>query len=150
MRVYTFIFILCGIFFYFTNAYTKDIQQSHINANLPETFEEFKKILGRDLKSYFSRIYNVSITIDYELLRLAPTQSGIAYPKFYAWITISEADITVDAGAIRIVAIEKTRIEVTDFISQKKIRKKPKLIELVFPNSLCDDIKKRAEVSKPD
>ena len=152
MKICTFIFILalCSIFFYSTNVYTQDIQQSHVNTNLPETFEEFKKILSRDLKLYFSRIYNGDITIDYELLRLAPTQSGIAYPKFYAWVTIDEADITVDIGAVRLAVIEKTRIEVTDFISQKKIRKEPKLIELVFPNSLCDDIRKRSGFRRLD
>jgi len=152
MKICTFIFILalCGIFFYSTNVYTQDIQQSHINANLPETFEEFKKILGSDLTSYFSRIYNEDVIIDYELLRLAPTQSGIAYPKFYVWVTIGKADITIDAGAVRVVVIEKTRIEVTDFISQKQIRKEPKLIELVFPHSLCDEIRKKAGVRRPD
>lgn len=66
-----------------------ELPRTHVDTNVPET-EEFDRILGRDLDSYFrSRTGESSLSIDYELLRLGPTQSGTAYPKFYAWVQVS-------------------------------------------------------------
>ena len=122
----------------------QEIQQSHIDGNLPATFEAFNKILERDLTKYFSGILNSDINIKYELLRRRPTQSGLAYPKFYAWVTILSSGKVVEAGAVRVAAIDKTRIDVTNFISQRDIVKHPKSIDTVFPAALCDDIRFRA------
>ena len=130
-------------------AISQSIQQSHIDANLPETLEEFKIILQHDFENHFSRFFGKPVIIEYELLRTAPTQSGVAYPKFYAWIKISDSEEFIAAGAVRVAAIDKVRIEVTDYVSQEEIRENPKMIEDIFPFSLCDGIRDRARQNRP-
>jgi hypothetical protein len=139
-----FLIVLAFVLFLSTIASTQDIQKIHIDANLPETIDEFDQILSRDIKAYFTQKFGTDIIVRHELLRRTPTQSGIAYPKFYAWVRIEKNGSSVDAGALRIVAIDGKRIAVTDFFSQEKIKTEPKSIELVFPRSLCDNIRNRA------
>jgi len=125
----------------------QEIQQSHINANLPNTFEEFNKILERDLTKFFSNSTGHNTTIQYELLRNKPTQSGVAYPKFYVWVNILISGKLIDSGAVRVAAIEKTHIEVTNFIPKKQIEQNPRSIESIFPLSLCDNIRLKAGIN---
>ena len=124
----------------------KEIQQSHINANLPNTFEEFNKILERDLTKHFSSSLNLKAEVQYELLRKKPTQSGVAYPKFYLWVKILSSNKEIKSGAVRVAAIDKTHVEVTDFVSKRQIIKNPKHIETVFPSTLCDNIRLKAGI----
>lgn len=126
--------------------FSQEVQQSHIKGNLPETFEEFQFILERDLESYFSTKYGKPVTVKYELLRRSATQSGVAYPKFYAWIDIYNSENRINSGAVRVAAIEKVRIKVTNFISRKDIIKNPKSIESIFPMALCDGIRNRVGI----
>lgn len=126
----------------------QDVQQSHISANVPDTYKEFEKFVGRDLAKYFSNKSAKKIEIKFDLLRRGPTQSGVAYPKFYLWVVLKSNNKKLDEGAVRIAAIEKKRIEVTDFVSKSKIIKNPKAIEAIFPRALCDGIRNRAGVNK--
>lgn len=125
-------------------SFSQALQQNHSNANLPSTYEEFTEIVQRDLDSYFSKIENEKVSTSYELLRKQPTQSGIAYPKFYAWVIVSKNNKVIKQGAIRLAAINGTKVDVTDFIQSNVIMAKPKSIESVFPKSLCDGIRQRA------
>ena len=125
---------------------SQGIQQSHIEANVPDTYEGFHRILERDLLSFFSQKYAKEVNVNYELLRRASTQSGVATPKFYVWVSIFNLEKMIDSGAVRVAAIDKVSIEVTHFISQKDILKNPKTIEFIFPRVLCGDIRKRAGV----
>jgi hypothetical protein len=122
----------------------REIQQSHISSNLPDTFQEFQKILERDLEKYFLAKLNRQVEIQYKLLRKAPTQSGVAYPKFYAWVNVRENNKIVESGAVRLASIDKTKIEVTNFVSKKKILKNPDILNSIFPSSLCEGIIKKA------
>ena len=122
-----------------------DIQESHLSANLPNTLEEFQEILKRDLKKYFSTKLNRHVEIQYELLRKAPTQSGIAYPKFYAWVVVRNAHSVIESGAVRVAAIDKTKTEVTHFVSQETILKNQNVLNTIFPSSLCKTIVKKAQ-----
>ena len=139
-----FLIVLALILFLSTIASTQDIQKNHIDANLPETLDEINQILTRDLKTYFTQKFGTDIIIRHELLRRSPTQSGVSYPKFYAWVRFERNDSSAGAGAVRVVAVDAKRIEVTDYFSQEKIKAEPKSIELVFPRSLCDNIRNRA------
>lgn len=143
MRLIPLIFIMLALTFPIS-ATSQSIQQSHIDANLPETFEEFQIILQRDLETYFSRFFGKPVTIEYELLRTAPTQSGVAYPKFYAWLNINDSEKQIEAGAVRVAAIDTVQIEVTHYVPQDKILQNPKMIENIFPGALCDGIRDRA------
>jgi len=124
----------------------QEIQQSHISGNVPATFEEFSTILERDLVKYFSASLSADVTVKYELLRKGPTQSGVAYPKFYAWVKVLSSEKEIESGVVRVAAIEKTHVEVTSFVSKNKIIQSPKFIETIFPLSLCENIRHKAGI----
>src|SRR5213078_4351122 len=83
----------------------ESIAESHIRANLPDK-KNFDKFLKRDLEQYFKDSLQKTVHVEYELLRKGPTQTGIAYPKFYAWVTIRDGEKVIDQGAVRVAAIE--------------------------------------------
>jgi hypothetical protein len=123
----------------------QDIANSHINANVPPD-SEFDRILRRDLESYFGAKIHQAITVEYELLREGATQTGIAYPKFYAWVRARAGDAVLDQGAVRLAAIGRTKFDVTDFVSESDIRTRPEGIYEVFPVPVCEKIKSRLGV----
>src|SRR5205085_2879741 len=100
-----------------------DIQGSHIRANVPDS-SDFKSFMVRDLTAHFSGLYGPCI-VEYELLRDEPTQVGVAYPKYYAWVTIASGNGVKREGAARIAAVEKERFDVTNFVESGEIRADP-------------------------
>jgi hypothetical protein len=117
------------------------IQESHIDANVPAA-SEFDQYLQRDLKSYFS---GANVTVD--LLRRGPTQSGVAYPKFYAWVRAVAPGAPPVEGAVRLEAVDRQKFIVTDFLSMHEIRSNPSQVDSIFPAALCAAIKHRAGVA---
>lgn len=117
----------------------REIQRSHIDGNMPAP-ADFEKFLKRDLTAYFAKERKKSLPIEYEPLRNGPTQTGIAYPKFYVWVTIAGGKSPQDRGAVTVAAIEKKRFSVVDFVSEETIRSDPKGIYRVFPAPVCDKI----------
>jgi hypothetical protein len=103
----------------------RDAQQSHIDENVPAP-PDFDKFLRRDLAAYFAQERKrKDLPLELELLRDGPTQSGVAYPKFYVWVRIAGGKTPADRGAVRVAAIEKKRFEVTDFLSEQNIGTEP-------------------------
>ena len=128
------------------SVYAQSIEQSHIDANVPAR-ADFEPFLRRDVSSYFSKRFDQKMTIDYVLLRDGPTQSGIAYPKFYIWVSSANEDKkTLVEGAMRLAAVEKKRFDVTDFVSKEEIVAGSTKIEEAFPRVLIPKIKERAGV----
>ncbi len=123
----------------------REIQRSHIEANVPP-LGEFNRLLQRDLNAYFKAKQGKTVQVEYENLRDGPTQSGVAYPKFYVWIRVSESGSVAAQGAVRLAAIERKRFEVTDFIAEQAIRDDPTAIYRVFPAPVCDTIKARLAI----
>jgi hypothetical protein len=123
------------------------IQRSHIEANVPGP-AEFNRLLQRDLETYITKTRGKSIRVEYEMLRDGPTQSGVAYPKFYVWVRIFEGASVVDQGAVRLAAIERREFQVTDFLSERTIRTDPKAIYRVFPAPVCERINDRLGIAK--
>ncbi len=119
-----------------------EMAESHIQANVPES-ADFANLMTRDLKTYFGVGHTSAPGVTYEMLRDGPTQTGIAYPKFYLWVTVKEADTTVNEGAVRVAAVEKKRFEVTHFISMKDIQANPEALYKVFPRPVADKIKEK-------
>jgi hypothetical protein len=117
------------------------IQESHIDANVPAA-SEFDQYLQRDLKSYFS---GANVTVD--LLRREPTQSGVAYPKFYAWVRAVAPGAPPAEGAVRVEAVDRQKFIVTHFLSVQEIRSNPSQVDAIFPAPLCPAIKHRAGVA---
>lgn len=123
----------------------QDIQRSHIEANVPAP-ADFNRFLQRDLVSYFSLLRKENtVPIEFELLRDGPTQSGVSYPKFYAWVQVAGGKSPEDRGAVRLAAIEKERFVVTDFVSEQAIRNEPEGIYQIFPGPVCERIKSKLE-----
>jgi hypothetical protein len=96
--------------------------------------------MERDLEEYFRKRVKAPIKVTYELLRDGPTQTGIAYPKFYVWVKVTRGKKQIDEGAVRLAAIEKKYFDVTDFLSITEIKSNPEAIYKVFPRPVCDKI----------
>jgi hypothetical protein len=126
------------------SAWAQSLSQNPIEANVPAE-AEFDALLTRDLRAYFS---TRATSVSYELLRQAPTQSGIAYPKFYAWVRLFNGAKVVDEGAVRVAAIERVRFEITHYFSKAAIVQNPSAIEQVFPSALLPDIRNRATIEQ--
>ena len=99
--------------------------------------------MKRDLTAYFRETTGREVSIEYDLLREAPTQSGLAYPKFYLWVRILNDESMLERGAVRVLAIARNNFEVTDYLSEKAINEQPKLIYDVFPALICEEIEER-------
>ena len=117
----------------------QDIQRSHIEANVPPP-AEFNRILQRDLDRYVTKARGETARAEYEILRDGPTQSGVAYLKFYVWVRVYEGRSVVDQGAVRLAAIDRREFQVSDFIPERAIRTDPKVIYRVFPTPVCEKI----------
>lgn len=86
--------------------------------------------------------------MEYQLLRNSPTQSGIAYPKFYAWVKVFSGSELLQEGAVHLAAIEKIRFEVTRFVSKEDITHDPQPLAHIFPAPLIPLILEKAGVNK--
>ncbi|MFI5398614.1 MAG: hypothetical protein ACHQ9S_24055 [Candidatus Binatia bacterium] len=80
----------------------QDVQRSHIEANVPAP-ADFDRFLRRDLGDYFAKERGLkAVSVEFELLREEPTQSGVSYPKFYLWVRIAGGTSSDDRGAVRL------------------------------------------------
>jgi len=120
----------------------RSLAESHIRANVPDE-KDFDKFLKRDIEKYFKDTKQKSITVEYELLRDGRTQSGIAYPKFYAWVTVRDGATIVDQGAVRVAAVQKKLFKVTHFVSEADIKRAPAALDEIFPLPVADKIRER-------
>lgn len=137
------LFILLKVSIYFA---FKDINESHVEGNIPNV-EVFDTYLYRDISKYFEEKGFSNFQIKYEFLRDKPTQSGLAYPKYYLWVFIYSVDNTlIDQGALRLAAIDKQYFQVTDFISIDEIKNDQSILDPIFP---VDIIKKIEDYLKP-
>jgi len=118
------------------------IAASHIDANVPSQ-QDFDVFMKRDLEQYFKEAKKKPVTVDYELLRNGPTQSGTAFPKFYAWVVVKEDGVIVEEGAVRVAAIEKKRFGVYDYFPQPEIEREVEKLYRVFPDEVADKIRKK-------
>ena len=100
------------------------LAQHEIDSNVPDP-EDFDLFLTRDLESYFSDLRGSNVAVSYELLREGPSQSGIAYPKYYAWVVVTDGSSWEDEGVVRVAAVGRTEFDVTDYFSEKDLRRVP-------------------------
>jgi len=120
-----------------------DIARSHIDANVPSP-EFFDAYMKRDLGSYLCKRPG-SCRIEYQLLRDGPTQTGIAYPKFYVWAKCFIKDRLQTEGAARLAAIDKKEFQITNFLSRNQISNSPQQVGEIFPAPLVRNILQRAK-----
>ncbi len=123
-----------------------DVQRSHIEANVPAP-AEFERTLQRDLLAFAKAKDANASRVQYKLLRDSPTQSGTAYPKFYAWVKVYVGDKLASEGAVRVTAIDRARFEVTHFLDTSAIRKEPQALNSIFPAALVPAILQQAKAT---
>ncbi len=123
------------------------LQESHIDGNVPAE-RDFDKFMQRDLLAYFQTAVPGTTSVEWTLLRRAPTQSGVAYPKFYAWVKASGKSSAARQGAVRFDAVDRTHFEVTTFLSAEAVLSDPGGVEAVFPALLVDTVKSKAVAAK--
>ena len=127
-----------------TKAHTsQDIQSSHIAGNVPDE-KEFDSILKRDLAKYFSDAAEAKIEVSYELLRKEPTQTGIAYPKFYLWVRLSKNGKVSQEGVVCVAAIDKKKFHLMHYLSSEEIKENPARVYKIFSQALCEGIIEKA------
>jgi len=119
------------------------ISRSHIEANVPNE-SDFDTFLKRDLDAYFAQKLKANATVEYEFLRNGPTQIGIAYPKYYMWLSVRTSAVELQ-GAARISAMDKKTFLVTDFISIDDMKASPGILEQIFPVAVVDKIKQHVD-----
>ena len=115
--------------------------ESNLIGNIPSS-ENFETYLQRDLNKYFTDIKSLEVKVTYTPLRDGPTQSGIAYPKYYLWVKVTSDGNLIDQGAVRLAAIDGVRFEITDFLSISDIAAHPETIDDIFPKALEPKIRK--------
>jgi hypothetical protein len=125
------------------------IARSHVEGNVPAEEAEFDRLLTLGLRDFFvSHLNRSDIEVKSRLLRKGATQSGVASPKFYAWISVTDnAGQVLTTGAARIAAMDRSRFDVTDFLDAKSIVSHPSAIARIFPKVLVGKIIHEANVS---
>lgn len=123
------------------------VRQSHIDGNVPTGDDNFSRLLSRDLDAYFSKNKNMTVRTRFELLRKLPTQVGLAYPKFYAWVKLCDqkSGVVIEQGVVRVAALDKAQFDVTHYLTAAEICKNPESIAEILPASLCADATERAQ-----
>ena len=120
-----------------------EVQASHLEGNIPPA-ADFEAFLRRDLTAYFETAGVSDPQVEVELLRQGATQSGIAYPKYYAWVQVHSGGKLAQEGAVRVAAIDRVRFEITDFMPSATIKADPAGVGAVFPPALVPAIQDRA------
>lgn len=115
----------------------QSISRSHIDANIPAA-ADFEPFMERDLATYFSAAHGRPVTVTYQLLRSAPTQSGMSFPSFYAWVRISAAGAEIDQGAVEVDALYRKQFEVTYYASHADIFQDPDELYQHIPRAIAD------------
>ena len=118
------------------------VAESHINANVPAD-QDFDAYMKRDLASFLCKEAQ-GCRVEYSLLREGPTQTGIAYPKYYVWVISYQQDKVLKQGAARVAAIDKQAFRVTDFLPREEILESPGQVGNIFPAPLVSKIIQRA------
>lgn len=112
---------------------------SHIEGNVPDA-NHFEAYLRRDLEAYFG-----GRPVTFEYLRRGPTQSGVAFPKYYFWVGVRDLKSKQlwQEGAVRVAAVARTHFEVTTFMSLKDLKLAPEQAAEVFPKPVAEEILRR-------
>jgi hypothetical protein len=117
-----------------------EVRESHVVRNVPAP-EDFDSFLTRDLDSYFAERTGKTVAVTYELLRDGPSQSGVAYPKYYAWVSVHADGGVLEEGVVRVAAIDQAYFEVTHYFSAGQMRQDPSCFYAVF----ADDVRQKIE-----
>jgi hypothetical protein len=125
----------------------REVQRSQIEGHAPSG-SDVRALLQRGLASYFASPGEPAPEVEIELLREGPTQSGVAYAKYYVWVRVVRAGVSDRQGAARVAAVERERFEVTHFLSAAEIRRDPSRLAPVFPAPVAERIREKLRVGR--
>ena len=95
---------------------------------------EISQSFSNSVHRYFQREHGKDdLRVETDLLRAGGTETGIAFPKYYAWVRVFDHQEFVQEGAIRVARVEENLYEVTHFVSVDKIRENPQETFQIFP-----------------
>lgn len=97
------------------------------------------------LEDYFRLEQKKNVTVKYEYLRKAGTETGMSFPKYYVWVEISDGLSFLQKGAARLSGTDTNKFEVTHYLSESEIKANPANVYSIFPKQLSDEIIKRAD-----
>lgn len=121
----------------------QNIRSGHVAANVPSD-AAFMGLLQRDVQAYLANNQLPAARITIELLRKEPTQIGVSYPKYYAWVRAGDDTGNRVEGAMRIVAIEEAHFEISDFTPAATVRSDPASLASIYPAMLIPTIRQYA------
>ncbi len=117
-----------------------------VSSALASADDSFSRALAAQVSAYLSETAGQKLAAEYEMLRDAPTVTGVAFPKFYIWVRARGSDDSiVSEGAMRIAETAENTFQVTDFVNKESISKEPQKLERIFPKLLLPKIYKKAE-----
>ena len=119
---------------------TFELLQEKEMINKEVDIESIKKLVNYK----YAKAGNYIVTC--EFLRNGPTVTGIAWPKYYLWISIFNSntyDLAAD-GAIRLALLgyeEATRkVDITDYVCFNNEKQNKEDFTRVFPQAVCEKI----------
>ena len=137
------IFIFVYLNFSDSGAFEEPVNQMTENESY-QSQEDFDKSLKASLTTYFRELRSDDqLEVSAELLREGPTATGLAYPKFYVWVTLVKDGQSIESGALRIAEISVKNFEVTNYLSSKEISLNLDQLNEIFPNEVVEKIKER-------
>jgi hypothetical protein len=112
------------------------LRQGHIDANIPDQ-KDFDRILNGDITKYVTDKADKNITVKVELLRIGPSQSGVALPKYYIWIEKRNSKgVLMEEAAARIAAINRDHFDVIQYYDRRRLETETDLVSKVFPQDV--------------
>lgn len=109
--------------------------------------------MQRDLLIHFQRSgLPGARQVETLLLRDVPTQSGMAYPKYYAWARVSGhgGAPLLQQGVVRLAEVDHRRFEITHFITAQRIRSEGSaVIAPIIPEPLHERVRALANEVLP-
>lgn len=130
-------FLLVGCNNFRLDSYDK----SAVDANQKDLSPNF----ALTLKEYFRLKTSKNVTIQFDLLRKGGTETGIAFPKYYAWVEIFEGTSRIERGAVRVAEVDTGKYEVTHYLADSEIESDPDIVYSIFPKELGDRIIKKVK-----
>jgi hypothetical protein len=120
--------------------------RNQVEGNVPDE-NEFDLLLTQSLDDFFTAMEHKPTLVHFDLLRKIPSQVGVAWPKYYAWIraTDRKSGRLVHIGAVSVSAINKEGFDVNYFYSAGQIAKEPRSIDERFTQNLRPVIIEKAK-----
>lgn len=115
--------------------FSRSLAESHVNGNVPAE-KDCVPFLTRDLNAYFAGRANTPAVKSFEMLRDGPTQSGLSFPKFFAWVVLLDGR----EAAVEVAAIDKKEFRIVQVFFASDIAKDRQVMNEQFPPPVIETV----------